>query len=417
MPESCRFPSGQSNLLRERLARHRGSLFGNAAVQFSARIYTAALQLGVFALLGAVGSDAQLAAYAVGIAAAGIISTAVDAGSGLWVVREIASGHNLPRLHVPRIVMLAVSVIALVAAAFGHVVRFEALPWILVAGATMGTARLWRGVLWAHLRYAQDSVASVFETTVLLLGVLTVLILRVPGDAPLAAAAAAYGLGYLARWVMARKLVVRGDDYIGLKSWARQVYSYAGQAAVTSAQIQADLLLLGAIWVGPIAGVAAYALGMRFYYALGMPFEALGSAILPRIARGREIVWGRVLTIAFPAGIAALLAMLLLTSAGTVFGLSSAASAYLKSIGLILSVALPFRLSSYIFGAIVTGSGKQSSRFRSAGLGLATMIALDLWLIPSKGPIGAAMALVCADIVLAAGYIWAGRQAIRLANS
>jgi O-antigen/teichoic acid export membrane protein len=230
------------------------------------------------------------------------------------------------------------------------------------------------------------------------------------------AAAVAYSVGYFARVGMARQLAQRGRELIGPMAWIKQVYSYAGQAVVTSAQTQADLLLLGALWAGPTAGVAAYGLSMRIYYSIGMPFEALGIAVLPRIALGRRIRWGRVLKAAVPGGIVLVVAMLVLTSAGTRFGLSPAASTYLKTIGLILTIALPFRFASYVLGAIVTGSGKQSSRFRAAAFGLATMLALDLWLIPGRGPYGAAAALVCADVVLMSGYAWASRQTFRVAT-
>ena len=189
--------------------------------------------------------------------------------------------------------------------------------------------------------------------------------------------------------------------------------SYAGQAVVVSAQTQADLLLLGALWTGPAAGVAAYGLAMRFYYAIGMPFESMGIAILPRVAMERRIVWSRIVKVALPAGLLGVVAMILLTSLGTRFGLSQQASDYLRYLGLLLCVALPFRFASYILGAIVTGSGNQSARFRSASLGLTTMLVLDLWLIPVKGPYGAAVALVCADIVLMTGYSWAARRALR----
>jgi O-antigen/teichoic acid export membrane protein len=403
--------------LRSTLRRHGLSLFGHATIQLGGRIYTAVAQLGAFLLVGTLGSDRLVAVFALSMAAAGMVAMVMDSGTGLWVVRRIAAGDNLPRLHFPRMVALLISSLGLWGASAAGIIPLAVAPWVLITGAAMGCASLWRGVLWARLKYEREAAAAILQSTILVGGIALALRLEARGAAaPMIAAAVAYSLGYFARVGMARQLAQRGRELIGPMAWIKQVYSYAGQAVVTSAQTQADLLLLGALWAGPTAGVAAYGLSMRIYYSIGMPFEALGIAVLPRIALGRRIRWGRVLKAAVPGGIVLVVAMLVLTSAGTRFGLSPAASTYLKTIGLILTIALPFRFASYVLGAIVTGSGKQSSRFRAAAFGLATMLALDLWLIPGRGPYGAAAALVCADVVLMSGYAWASRQTFRVAT-
>lgn len=399
---------------RRFLARHRQSLLGHASFQLAARVYTAAAQLVGFALVGALGADRLVAIYALGMATAGLVATAVDMGCGLWIVRRVAAGDDLPRLTVPRVLMFSISALGVWGASVAGLVPVTAVPWVLIAGTTMGCSGLWRGVLWGRLRHDKEALAATAQSTALVAGLGLALLLRA-GDAsiPLVAAAAACALGYAARVYMGRGMVRRRRGLMGMKEWLREVYSYAGQAVVTSAQTQADLLLLGALWTGPAAGVAAYGVTMRCYYAAGMPFEALGTAVLPRVAMNRTIGWGRLFKIAVPVAVVALLVMLGLTSSGTLFGLSPAASVYLKSVGCILLVALPFRFASYILAAVVTGSGNQSARFMAAALGLATMLALDVWLIPLKGPTGAAIALVCADVVLVIGYAWAARRALR----
>lgn len=67
-------------------------------------------------------------------------------------------------------------------------------------------------------------------------------------------------------------------------------------------------------------------------------------------------------------------------------------------------------------GAIVTRSGKQLMRFRASRVDLASMLALGLLLIPGKGPLGAVVALVCAEALLAAGSRWASRRAFHEAS-
>jgi Na+-driven multidrug efflux pump len=198
-----------------------------------------------------------------------------------------------------------------------------------------------------------------------------------------------------------------------LAVWLKEMYSYAGQELVVSAQTQLDVLLLGMLWVGPSAGLAAYGLAMRFYYAIGMPFESLGTAVLPRVAMREPIAWRNVLRWAVPVGIAAIAGMMLATSLGTLFGLSPLGASYLRTIGMILLLALPFRFASYVLGAVVTGSGRQRARLISATLGLATMVGLDAALIPVHGPAGAAAALVCADAVLMTAYAAAARKALQ----
>ena len=402
--------------MRQFLARHGDSLFAHASVQLGARAYTAASQLAAFALVGFLGSDTLVSVYALSMAAAGLVATAVDLGSGLWIVQRIAAGGDLPRLLVPRLVGIAFCALALLAVSEAGVVPLSTTPWILITGFVVGSSSLWRGVLWARLRYGSEAGAAVLQATALAVGLALALFLGwTAAAAPMVVASFAYGLGYLARVRMARGLVNRENAFMGLSSWVKHVYSYAGQALVVSAQTQADLLLLGALWAGPTAGVAAYGLAMRFYYSIGMPFESLGAAILPRVAMHEAIAWKRVLKVALPAGVLGVAAMLLLTSAGTLFGVSREASEYLHYLGLLLALALPFRFASYILGAIVTGSGKQSARFRAATVGLTTMLVLDLWLIPIEGPYGAAVALILADIVLMSGYAWATRKAFRSA--
>jgi O-antigen/teichoic acid export membrane protein len=400
---------------RSTLWREYGhSLFGHASVQLAARAYTSATQLVVFGMVGALGSDRLIATFALSMAAAGLLSTLVDFGAGLWVIRNIADGESLPRLLIPRATAVVLGGLGVVSAAALEIITWAAVPWVLLIGTAIGASSLWRGVLWGRLHHEKEALASVLQASILvvLIGVALALGADSP-SAPLLAATVAYGTGYLARRFMARGMVRVARELVGLGTWVRQVYSYAGQAVVTSAQTQADLLLLAALWSGPAAGVAAYALAMRFYYAIGMPFEALGTAILPRVALRQRIRWERIVKVGVPGAALALLTMWALTSSGSLFGLSAAGAEYLETIGVILCFALPWRFASYVFGAVVTGSGRQTARFASAIAGLATMLTLDVLLIPWAGPSGAAAALACADAVLMIGYAWASRQTWR----
>ena len=392
----------------------RGSLVAHTGWQLGARGYTAAAQLLAYALVGAIGSDHMMAVYAVSMAAAGLMGTAVDFGTGLWMVREIAKGGRRPRLEVPRVVMLGLCATALTAAGLLHVVPIAAVPWIFVSGAVIGCSGLWRGVLWGSKRYDVEATASATQATLLIAGLAILLLGQISIiSGPLVVAAVAFGAGYVVRVRWGRRLAEHDPHRMPFRVWLREVYSYAGQELVVSAQTQLDVLLLGMLWVGPAAGLAAYGLAMRFYYAIGMPFESLGTAVLPRVAGHELIAWKKVIRWAVPVGLAALAGMAVLTSLGTLFGLSSAGADYLRSVGLILLVALPFRFAAYVLGAVVTGSGHQRARLVSAAIGLTTMVGLDVLLIPLHGPVGAAVALTCADVALMTGYAAAVRRALR----
>lgn len=397
--------------------RYGRSLFAHTSYQLAARVYTAGSQLVAYALVGALGSDSLVATFALSMAAAGLVATAVDFGSGLWVVRHAARGIPLPRLAIVRAAAMLVSAVALLVAATVGLVPWVMAPLILVVGVVIGCSNFWRGVLWARLHHEREAVAAVIQATVLVATIGLAMAQRLDWPvAPLAAAAIAYGVGYLMRRVMSYAMVQSAESFVGLRQWIREAYSYAGQALVVTAQTQVDLLLLGGLWGGPTAGVAAYGLAMRFYYAIGMPFEALGTAIMPRVAVEKRIWWTRILKVAVATACLAVVAMLLLTSAGQVFGLSASASAYLETVGIILLLALPFRFAAYVLGAVVTGIGRQSARFTASAVGLTTMLVLDLLLIPSKGPYGAAIALVCADLALGVGYSLAARRSLSLAR-
>jgi len=405
---------GGQSVTRTRPRQRSDSLLSHATLQLAARITTAGGQLAAVWLVGAIGSDALLAPYVVAVSAAGLVATAIDGGSGLWVVRVLAEGRPVPKLVKPRMMVLVVCTVVLFACASAIGLGYDSVPWVLAAGSLLGCSTLWRGVLWSRFAFSREYLAATIQTGVLLLG-LGVLALEAKPAVwhPLAAMAVANGIGYGVRRRSAIRFVDIDQSALGFGQWLRAAYSYAGQSAVTSAQSQADVLLLGALWSGGAGGVAAYGLAMRIYYALGMPFEALGASLLPRIAQQKRISVRTLLYSGVPLALAGVLAMAVVSSYGGLFGLSADGAAHLGNIGRILAIALPFRFACYVLGAVVTGSGRQSARFRAAALGLVAMIGLDVLLIPGHGPVGASLALLTGDVVLLSGYARAAYVAIR----
>jgi len=396
--------------VRRLLRKHSGSLFGHAALQLVAKLYTSAAQLAVFVLVALVGSDELVASYAVSMAAAGLVATLVDCGAALWVIRHVAVQRVMPRLLAPRAAAVFLGGLAVATAAAAGLFPWSVAPWVLVAGATWGASGLWRGVLWTHLRYGTETLVAVVQSTVLLSAVAVSALVEASSiQGPMIATSAACFLGYFMRRRLGVRLVELDSHYMGIGAYLRHVYSYAGLSLVVSAQMQADLLLLAALWPGQSAGVAAYGLAMRFYYSISMPFDSLAMAILPRIARRLTIDWRRVVVTTVPLGLFAVVLMLVLFAHGELFGLTSLASKYFLSVGVVLCVALPFRFAGTLLGAVVTGSGNQPARLKAALLGLGTMLTLDVLLIPTRGPWGAAVALAISDIVLMLSYAWSIR--------
>jgi len=141
-------------------------------------------------------------------------------------------------------------------------------------------------------RYELEAIASATQASLLIGGLAVLMLDRITEIyAPLIVATVAFGAGYLVRVGWGRRLAEHDPHLMSLRVWFKEMYSYAGQELVVSAQTQLDVLLLGMLWVGPAAGLAAYGLAMRFYYAIGMPFESLGTAVLPRVAGSEPIAW------------------------------------------------------------------------------------------------------------------------------
>src|SRR5207302_312221 len=86
----------------------------------------------------------------------------------------------------------------------------------------------------------------------------------------------------------------------------------------------------------------------------------------------------------------------------------------LRTVMEILSLAFLARCLAYVLGAFVTAQGGQRSRLWSSIVALASMIALDLVLIPRYGITGAAVAMVVSDWTLFLGYLLGAVHIIRV---
>jgi O-antigen/teichoic acid export membrane protein len=396
---------------RLRASTRLRSVQGNAAATLAARSLTTLSQVVVFAAIVREYGPLALDRYAVAFAVATFAGLALDFGTSLWATREVAGGQRADAFLRARAPLAAlIGLIVFVGAQAGLLTLGQALA-ILVTAVAIAASLLARGIFWGRLMHDREAIFAALESWGLVAMLVAVHFGGLPHVNPLLYTALAYSIGALGRWV-----TMRGDlrpvfGSAGTIAWARQITAYGVQGLVITVSAQVDIILLSALSVHGAPGtIAAYALALRVYYASPMPLEALGAALLPRFVGQpgryrRAALLGTVVGTAVAATGAILFYLL-----APELGYGSAIVSHMREVLLVLALAFPARCAAYVAGAYVTAQGGQRTRLIASLSALITMAALDLTLIPARGAIGAAWAMVASDWVLLLGYLIGSRQ-------
>lgn len=385
---------------------HLRSMPGNAAATLVARGFTTIAQVAVFAVIAREYGAKALDSYAVAFSIATFAGLVLDFGMSMWATREVARGkHVSPQLRA-RIPLGCVILLATLGCAAAGVVSVGEAGVVAVLAIAMAASLLARGVFWGRRLHDRETAFATLESW----GVVALLVAAhfgaVPRTNALLWTAIAYTAGAIGRWSTMpgeARPSGRGDT---TRVWIRELAPFGIQNMVTTASAQLDVVLLALLITHPRPGtVAAYALALRVYYASPMPLEALGAALLPRFVQDAP-AYRRA------AIVGTLIGTVLAVSGAVAFSLVAPALGYgdaivhlMRSVLGILSVAFLARCSAYVLSAYVIAQGAQLTRLVASAAALATMVTLDVTLIPLIGAYGAAWAMVAADWVLLVGYL------------
>lgn len=203
--------------------------------------------------------------------------------------------------------------------------------------------------------------------------------------------------------------VAASPAFAGLPGVLRAARPFLVSVLFTSIYQQADRLLL--FWLGSEAELGHYAAAANLVAALTMLGGALSAASLPTLFRERErafaIVAERVrlsVLLALPAALA--LAILREPVVATLFGDGFARAA--RPLGA-LAPCLVLRLVAGAYGDYLTALDRQGARNRAQALAALLNVALNAFLIPRWGAVGAAASFVLSDSALAVGCALAAR--------
>jgi O-antigen/teichoic acid export membrane protein len=387
------------------------SVHGNAAATLTARGMTTISQVVVFALVVREYGAHALDQYAVAFAVATFGGLVLDFGTSLWATREIARGHCIDAFLLARLPLSVLVTLSVAGGVVSGLLTVEQAVAILVIATAMAMSLLARGVFWGQRIHDRETVFAGLESWGLVILLVAAHFGLLPRLTPLLYTAIAYGAGAVGRWASMPAAIRPSLHASNPIAWVREMAPFGMQGLVTTASAQLDVILLSVLVIHPTAGtIAAYALALRVYYASPMPLEALGSALLPRFVEHPER-YRRTAMVGTAGGTA------LAASGAVLFSLIAPHLGYgaiivhrMREALMVLAFAFLARCSAYVAGAYVTAQGAQRTRLAASLGALVTMVALDLTLIPIKGAIGAAWAMVAADWVLLLGYLVGSRM-------
>ncbi len=379
---------------------------GNAAATLVARAFTTMAQVAVFAVIAREYGAKALDEYAVAFSFATFAGLVLDFGMSVWATREVARGKQISSQLRARFPLGCVILLATVACAMGGVVTAGEAAVVGVLAIAMAASLLARGVFWGRRLHDRETAFAALESWGVVILLLAAHFGALPRTDALVWTAIAYTGGAVGRWITMPAEARPTGRGARTGAWIRELTPFGVQNMVTTASAQLDVVLLSLLVSHPEPGtVAAYALALRVYYAAPMPLEALGAALLPRFVES-ALAYRRAAVIGTLAG------TVLAVSGAVAFSLAAPALGYgdaivhlMRSVLVILSLAFVARCSAYVLSAYVIAQGAQLTRLAASVAALATMVTLDVTLIPLIGAYGAAWAMVAADWVLLVGYL------------
>ncbi|HEY3383824.1 MAG TPA: polysaccharide biosynthesis C-terminal domain-containing protein [Vicinamibacterales bacterium] len=380
----------------------------------AARIVSAISTLALLALVARRFDSATLGALSIGLTLGAIAISAVELGSGGFLVREGARDPEaLPSRLGAVIAIRAASVTAtLLLLSLIAVWAFpESAAIVFVASASIALqqlAELARAVAISQRRYATASVHSILENVVWLGAIGILVFAGWPLEGALLVgmvwlvASAAIGAVLVKR----QHIGVERPDASVMRALLVELRPFAALDVLTTATARVDVLIVGLLAPGGIAAAGGYFAAARLVAAAEFLPEAIGRTLLPEMISRREsatehlertVMMLVAIAIPFPAlAIAGGDAVM-----GELFGSEYARLGWLLAL---LCLALPFRFPSSALGVCLTSLGAQGRRAIVIASALGVTIAIDFALIPAIGIAGAGIASIVSSALVLLVY-------------
>jgi len=195
---------------------------------------------------------------------------------------------------------------------------------------------------------------------------------------------------------------------------------FAGAAAVAVVLTYFDLVLVG-WWMGT-AEAGLYGAAYRILWLPTMLVTAYLTVLRPSVARramDRDASPFSLLGVSAPGvmavGIAAAAAAIAFAPALVDLLYGPAYHAAVAPLRLLL-VSFALLVVSRHYRLVLVASGRQATDLRIMGAAAALNVALNVWLIPRAGLLGAASSNVASEAAILAAVLWAARRATRSAS-
>jgi O-antigen/teichoic acid export membrane protein len=393
----------------------------NSGLLLVARLVSAATTLVLLMYVGHARGGEALGLTGLGLAVGALLSALTDAGTGSLLIREGAReprflGRLLVAMSLWRIAVIPVASGLLWVALLALGIDRPGAVFLLAIGLVIQQfAELTRAVFIARQEMHISSAHSLVENIAWLCAIVGVLMTGASLEAGFAAGVAVL-LGSAAVGMLLAR--ARGTGRLALprvtevRSLLSRMGPFAAFMIVGVAYTRIDTLLVGALVPGQaILAAGAYFSSVRFIAALEYVPEAVARAIYPRLSTSYLAGPARMAVelrpaAAFLAAVSAPVPVVMLAIGPwlmvTLFGSGVESHAWLI---VPLSVVVPLRYLSHLFGMALTSSDAQGRRAIAVLVALVVVLTLDLVLIPRIGIMGAVIGSVVASSVVFAVYL------------
>ena len=393
----------------------------NSGLLLVARLVSAATTLVLLMYVGHARGGEALGLTGLGLAIGALLSALTDAGTGSLLIRE---GAREPRFLGRLLLAMSLwrlAIIPIVGGLLWVALRIMGIDqpgavFLLAIGLVIQQfAELARAVFIARQEMQISSAHSLVENVVWIGAIIGVLMTGASLEAGFAAGVAVLLASAAVGMLLAR---ARGTGRLALPrvSEARSLLSRMGPFAafmiVGVAYTRIDTLLVGALVPGEaVLAAGAYFSSVRLIAALEYVPEAVARAIYPRLSTSYRAGPARMAVdlrpaAAFLAAVSAPIPVVMLAIGPwlmvTLFGAGVESHAWLI---VPLSVVVPLRYLSHLFGMALTSSDAQGRRAVAVLVALALVLALDVMLIPLIGIMGAVIGSVAASSVVFVVYL------------
>jgi O-antigen/teichoic acid export membrane protein len=393
----------------------------DSGLLLTARLASAATTLALLVYVGHARGGEALGLTGLGLAIGALLSALTDAGTGSLLIREGAReprllGRLLVAMSLWRLILIPVAggILWLLLLALG-IDRPGAVFLLAIGLVIQQFAELTRAVFIARQEMTISSAHSLIENVAWLTAILGVLMSGASLEWAFATGVAVLMVSAAVGAVVAR---ARGTGQLILPTpqEARSLVSRLGPFAAFMiagvAYTRIDTLLVGALAPNTaILAAGAYFSAARLIAALEYVPEAVARATFPRLSTAfRDGPDRMAIELTAPAAFLAAVsgpipALALLMGPAimiALFGPDVASHAWLI---VPLSVLVPLRYLSHLFGMALTSSDAQGRRAMAVLAALVVVLAVDVLLIPRIGIGGAVIGSVSASAIIFAVYL------------